>query len=264
MAVKTMKRRIFSGNVCEQLVYNIPSGVKEPKGYDPEKPSRKRFEDEAERERHRMEISRRTFVRLVNKNMEPGDLYVTLTFDNDWEVHTFEDARRVRKNFVRTLQRVCPDAVIFAVMGRGKSTHRIHFHLLVKGLPEDVIVNKWKYGNVIRIVKLRAHNWYDGVDHGADFAGIANYMFDHWTEEQGGHRWYNTRNVKQPEKETPTEVKLLGGYSEKRAPRAPKGYKLVTVKTTPYGYLYYKYVVVPPKDPKRSEAKKNRTKSRLD
>ena len=264
MAVKTMKRRIFSGNVCEQLVYNVPSGVKDPKGYDPEKPSRKRFKDEADRERHRVEISRRNFVRLVNENMEPGDFYITLTLSNAWEVHDFEDARRTRKNFIRTLLRAYPDAVIFAVMGRGKSTHRIHFHLLVKGVPEAVIVKKWKYGNVIRIDKLRAHNWYDGVDHGADFTGIANYMFDHWTEEQGGHRWYNTRNVKQPEKEKTTEVKLLGGYSENRPPRAPKGYKLVTVKTTPYGYLYYKYVVVPPKDPKRSEAKKNRTKSRLD
>lgn len=262
MAVKTMKRRIFAGPTCEQIVYNVPDGVRNPKKHDPEKTSRARFKDESDRARHREAISRLTFVRNVNENMRPGDLYVTLTFDTGWEVHTFEDARRVRKNYIRTLQRACPDAVIFAVMGRGKSTERIHFHMLIKGVPEEVISKKWKYGKVKRIVPLREHNWYDGVDHGADYTGIANYMFDHWTEEQGGHRWFQTKNARQPEKETPTEVRLTGGYSENRPPIAPKGYKLVSVKTTPYGCLYFKYVVMPPKDHGRSAAKKDRTKSR--
>lgn len=262
VAAKTMKRRIFSGNVCEQLVYNIPDGIRKTKAYDPENPPRQRFKDEADRNRHKERLSLNTFIRIVNNNMEPGDLYVTLTFDNDWEVHTFEDARKVRKNYIRTLQRKYPDAVIFAVMGRGKSTERIHFHMLIKGVSEEMITGKWKYGSVKRIVKLRTHNWYDGVDHGADFTGIATYMWEHWTEEQGGHRWFQTKNVKQPEKEEPTEVRISGGYSEKRPPIAPKGYKLVSVKTTPYGYMYFKYIVVPQKEP-RKPAAQNRTKGRL-
>ena len=261
VAAKTMKRRIFAGNTCEQIVYNLPEGIRKPKGYDPEQPGRKRFKDEAERERHRVEISRRNFIRLVNANMEPGDLYVTLTFDNDWEVHTFEDARRIRYNYIRTLIRKYPEAVIFAVMGRGKGTQRIHFHMLVKGMPEEFISNKWKYGKVKRIVPLRASCWYDGVECGADYTGLANYLFDHWTPEQGGHRWFQTKNVKQPEKETPTEVRVTGGYSEKRPPIAPKGYKLVSIKTTPYGYLYFKYVLIPPKDSRRSAGKKDRRKT---
>ena len=258
MAVKTMKRRIFAGNTCEQIVYNLPEGNRNPKGYDPEQTSRKRFKDEADRERHRVEISRRQFIRLVNANMEPGDLYVTLTFDNDWEVHTFEDARSIRKNYIRALRHKYQDAVIFAVMGRGKGTRRIHFHLLVKGIPAEFITEKWKYGSIRRIEPLRAHNWYEGVDHGVDYTGIANYLFDHWTPEQGGHRYFQTKNAKQPEKETPTEVRVTGGYSEKRPPIAPKGFKLVSVKTTTYGYILFKYVVIPPKDPRRSAGKNNR------
>ena len=261
MAVRTMKRRIFAGNTCEQIVYNLPEGTRNPKGYDPEQPSRKRFRDEADRERHRVKISRRNFVRLVNANMEPGDLYVTLTFDNEWEVHTFEDARRIRDNYIRALRRKYPDTVIFAGMGRGKGTQRIHFHFLIKGIPEDFISIKWKYGRIRRIEPLRAHVWYDGIDHGADYTGIANYIFDHWTPEQGGHRWFQTKNVKQPEKEAPTEVRVTGGYSEKRPPIAPKGYKLVSVKTTPYGYLLFKYIVIPPKDPRRSAGKKDRPRA---
>ena len=258
-----MKRRIFAGNTCEQLVYNMPSGVKDPKAYDPEKPKRQRFKDESDRARHKEQISRNTFVRKVNANMEPGDLYVTLTFDTEWEVHTFEDARKVRKNFIKALQRACPDAVIFAVMGRGKSTERIHFHMLLKNVPAEVITSKWKYGKVISIKPLREDNYYDGVNHGADYTGVANYMFDHWTEEQGGHRYFSTKNARAPEKENPTEVRITGGYSEKRPPIAPKGYKLVSVKTTPYGCMYFKYVVIPPKEQRRSAAK-HRTKGRLD
>lgn len=256
MAVKTMKRRIFAGHTCEQIVYNIPEGTRNPKGYDPEKTSRKRFKDEEERERHRAEISRRSFVRLVNANMEPGDLKVTLTFNNEWEVHTFEDARRIRYNYIRTLIRKYPDAVIFAVMGRGRGTARIHFHFLIKGIPEEFVAKKWKYGKIIEIAPLRTHCWYDGVDHGADYTGIANYMFGHWTPEQGGHRWFQTKNVKQPEKETPTEVRVTGGYTEKRPPVAPKGFKLVSVKATPYGCIYFKYVLIPPKDQKNRRVKK--------
>lgn len=263
MAARIMKRRIFAGNTCEQYVYMVPAGVKDVKNYDPEKVRRDRFKTEEERKKHRENISRFTFIRNVNANMEPGDWYATLTMDDDWEVHTFDEARRIRSNFIRTIQRACPDAVIFAVMGRGKGTQRIHFHMLIKNVSEEIIDKKWKYGRIKRIVKLRAHNWYDGVDHGADFTGIANYFFDHWTEEQGGHRWFQTKNAKQPERENPTEVRIGGGYSEKRPPRAPKGYKLVTVKTNPYGYLYYKYVVVPEKDKKRTTQRTDRTKRRL-
>lgn len=256
MGVKTMKRRIFAGAVCEQLVYNVPDGVRNPKGYDPEKPTRKRFKDEEERERHRKEISRRTFRRSINENHNPKSIYSTLTFDTEWEVHTFEEAKQIRRNYIRALQRKYPDAVIHLVMGRGKGTRRIHFHMISNGIPLEFIQEKWKYGRIAEHSFLREHNWYNGVDYGQDYTGLADYLWDHWTEEVGGHRWFQTKNARQPEKEKPTEVRVTGGYSEKRPPIAPKGYKLVSVKSTPYGYLYFKYIVEPPKDPRRSSGKK--------
>lgn len=261
VAVKTMKQRIFAGNTCEQIVYNLPEGTRNTKGYNPERPGRKRFKDEAEYDAFKAGISLRTFTRIVNANMKPGDLYATLTFSNEWEVHTFEEARKIRENYVRTLRRKYPNAVIIGVMGRGKGTNRIHFHILIKGIPEEFVAKKWKYGTVVRIEPLRAHCWYNGVDHGADYTGLARYMFDHWTPEQGGHRWFQTKNAKQPEKETPTEVRITGGYSEKRPPVAPKGFKLVSVKTTPYGYRLFKYVVIPPKEPRKTAGKKDRPRA---
>ena len=263
VGIKTMKKRIFSGAICKQLVYNVPNGVRDFNSYDPEKPRRKRFKDESEYEAFKKKISLRNFIRAFHANFSAGDLYSTLTFDNDWEVHTFEEAKRIRKNYVRALQRKYPDAVIFLVMGRGKGTDRIHFHMVSSGIPQEFVTEKWKYGTVKRFSPLREHNWYGGVDHGQDYTGICIYLFDHWTEEVGGHRWFQTKNAKQPEEEKPTEVRISGGYSEKRPPVAPKGYKLVETKATRYGYLYFKYVAVPQKEP-RKKRKNNRSESRFD
>lgn len=264
MGVVTMKKRIFSGAVCEQMVYNVPAGVRDPKSYNPEKPKRERFKDAEEYKQFKLRISLRNFIRVFHANFCAGDLYYTLTFDDDWEVHTFEEAKRVRHNFVRSLQRKYPDAVIFLVMGRGESTDRIHFHMVSKGIPEEFIAGKWKYGKVKRCSPLRSHNWYDGVDHGQDYTGLCVYLFNHWTEEIGGHRWFQTKNAKQPEEEKPTEVKIRGGYSEKKAPRAPKGYRLVESKANRYGFLYYKYVIVPPVEPHKKAAQNSRSKVWLD
>ena len=79
------------------------------------------------------------------------------------------------------------------------------------------------------------------------------FFFDHWTPEQGGHRWKQTRNARKPERETPTVAKRV--YTESKPPRPPKGYILVETKSTKYGYLYFKYVLEPPKRKRKRAAK---------
>ena len=104
----------------------------------------------------------------------------------------------------------------------------------------NFIRGKWKAGVVVHCAHLRAHNYYNKVDHGQDYTGLANYLFDHWTEEQGGQRWKATRNMNRPEQEKATPVKR--NYSKNKPPRAPKGYKLVEAQANQFGYLYFKYV----------------------
>lgn len=255
-----MKRRIFSGAVCEQYVYNVPANVRNIKDYEP----RPRFKDEEERTKHREDIAKRNHARSFNNQFSPSSLYSTLTFDDDCELHTFPEAKRVARNFLRVLQYAYPNAVAYLYMGQGKTTHRIHFHMVSEGIPEEFIAAKWKYGSIKRISHLREHNYYDGVDHGRDYTGLANYLFEHWTPEQGGHHYMRIGKIRKPEKEDPTEVKIHGGYSEKHPPQAPKGYKLVEIKATKYGYWYFKYVVEPPKDPRRSGGGKARSRDRMD
>lgn len=239
--MKTVKRRIFSGVVCEQIVYNVPDRVRD---IGKTKPPRPRFKDEAEREQHRLGMSRRHHARIFNRNFGPTSLYSTLTLDDEYEVHTFREARRLRDNYVRRLRYRYPNAKIMIYMGRGKGTRRIHFHMLSDGVPEDAIIELWGMGDITRVEPLREHNYYNGIDHGRDYTGLANYLFDHWTPEQGTRRrWKATANLDKPEPEPAVVVKR--GYTEKKPPSPPKGYILVESRATKYGYLYFKYVRKP-------------------
>lgn len=237
--MRRVKRRTFSGSVCEQEVFTIREN-QDVKTAEPRQP---RFLSDAERAAHREAISRKRHTQLFNANFSHESLYSTLTLDNDNEVHEFEEMKRLRDNYIRRLKRRFPDAVIFAYIGKGKNTHRLHMHMVSNGIPEEQISKCWGYGSVIRIDHLREHVMYDGVDHGEDYTSLANYLFDHWTPEQGGHRWKNTRNAVKPNREDPTEVKR--NYSETKPPTAPKGYKLVETRTNQYGYLCFKYVKIP-------------------
>ena len=246
-----VKTRTFSGCVCEQEVYCISDKAKSRKEAKP----RLRFKSEEEREAHKLGMSKRKHRRNFNENFRPTSLYSTLTFDDENEVHTWSEANYIKELYLRRLRYAYPEAVIFFYKGRGKSTHRIHFHMVSEGIPEEVIRNQWKYGEIAYIVHLREHNYYQGVDHGQDYTGLADYLFDHWTPEQGGKRWYQTRNARRPEKEEPKEIKRA--YSEAKPPAPPKGYKLVESRGTKYGYMYFKYVL--DIEPEKKKVKKNTT-----
>ena len=145
--MKQVKRRIWAGAVCYQVVYNVPDRTRNIRDSVPRKP---RFENEEERKEFLLGISRRKHARSFNANFGPSSLYSTLTCDQEHEIHDFEDAKRVRKNFIKSLKRAYPEAVVFCYIGRGKSTHRIHFHMVSEGIPKEVIEEKWKHGGVRR------------------------------------------------------------------------------------------------------------------
>ena len=117
--MKQMKRRITMGAICEQVVYNVPDNVRKIEEYDPEKARKDRFEDEAAYKKFKEKISRRNHLRAFHANFSPTSIYGTLTFDDENEVHTFDEARIIRRRFLKVLKYKYPDAVIFLYMGRG-------------------------------------------------------------------------------------------------------------------------------------------------
>lgn len=245
--MKRHKRRLFAGQVCEQYIYSV-SDTADGKTSRPRKP---RFSCPEEREKFNAEISRRKFARLVNHNFSPASLYSTLTMDDAHEIYTAADARRVRDNYVRRLLHKFPDARLVIVYGRGKSTARMHLHMISDGIPEEEIGRLWRQGSVIEVRQLRAHNYYieeDGskVDHGQDYTALANYLHGHWQKDFGGHRYKASRTCRKPEPEPATEA--VREYSLKHPPIAPRGYILVEARVTQYGFLYFKYVRDPQKN----------------
>lgn len=232
------KRKVYAGCVCEQEVYSVSDRTRNIKNANP----RPRFSSAEEYEDFKQRIARRAFARKINATFSPQSLYITLTIDQDHEAHTYEDVEAIVNPFWRRLRRLNNDAQMVLVKGRGKNTNRFHIHMVSNGITEEQIKEKWTAGKVAAISHLREHNYYDGVDHGRDYTGLANYLFDHWTPEQGGRHYKGTKNLCDPEIEAATEVKR--NYSEKNPPKAPKGYKLVSVKTTRYGYMCFKYVKV--------------------
>lgn len=253
--MKRVKKRRFSGAVCEQIVFN----VRETTDTKTAKPRRPRFQTEEEREEFNNEISRKKFVHMVNGTFTTAGYYSTLTFSTEYEIHTAEDARRERKNFYRRIMRKYPEAKVVIVYGRGKATSRFHLHMISEGVPIEEIGKIWGRGSVIETKQLRAHNYYvdqktgELVDHGADWTALASYMHAHWRKEFGGHRWLASSNVREPEAEAPTEA--IREYDEKHPPVAPKGFVLVETKATKYGYIYYKYVRIPEKEKKRQKGR---------
>ena len=254
-----VKKRIFSGSVCEQEVFFVSDRTKniEKAQYKPA------ARTDEEREYHNRMIARRHHERLINENFSPSSLYSTLTFNDENEVHTFEEAIALRDLYRRRLKYAYPEARICLYMGRGKNTNRIHFHMLSDGIPPETIASQWRYGNIIKIESLRAHNYYNGIDHGCDYIGLANYLFDHWTAEQGTkHRYLATRNLRQPQEEKATAA--IRNYSPDNPPKAPKGYKLVECVQNRYGYMCFKYTrdIVDEFRPPQRDPKTN-SKSRL-
>ena len=232
-----VKKRIFAGDTCDQIVYSI-TDADEAKGRTG-KP-RVRFNNEQERAEFNDRRGLRRFTRQINENFSTSSFYGTLTFDDENEVHTFEDAKRIRANFKRALLRKCPDAKIVIVMGRGKNTSRIHFHFIIDGIDAEAIAKMWKYGGVIHITQLRAHNYYNGTDYGKDYSSLAAYLWGHWTPEQGRYHYVHS-NLTQPEERGEKEKVCKRTYRPDRPPKAPKGFKLREVTYNKYGYICFHY-----------------------
>ena len=112
--MKRMKVRTDSGVVTELVFFNVSDRADVKKV----KPPRPRFKNEDERAAFNLAIARRRNAQNVNANFGPTSSYSILTFSNEYEVHTFEEARRVRDNFVRRIQYRCPKARIMIYMGR--------------------------------------------------------------------------------------------------------------------------------------------------
>lgn len=241
------KRKVYAGATLDQEYYITGSGA----GKKPA-PRRPRFSSVEERDEFNRRKARRRHALLINANFGPTSYYSTLTFDGDNEVFTFEEAKKIRDQYYRRLRYACPEAKISIYMGRGKTTRRIHLHMLSEGIEKELIIAKWPYGPVTNVQHLREHNIDKNTkkDLGRDYTALANYLFEHWNGDdgQGVKRYKHSNNFVQPEYDRPSPCRRV--YTEQKPPRAPKGYMYVSSYATPYGYILFHYVRIPEPKPR--------------
>lgn len=242
------KKRIFSGNILEQLVYNSREGC----ASSPEE-REERFKDEEARNKQNKKAAIRRLTRLLNTNFNYGGYYMTCTFAEERTPKSYKEARAAGKNYIRRIRRRYPDAKIVMIAGKNHSKRdakKYHLHMVVSpDVPEEVLMELWLDGMILtneagHIPELREHNFYDGVDHGRDYRSLAIYLIDHWMPEFGGKRWYQTRNMEKPEEEEPKKAARY--YDKEHPPRAPQGYRYVGFEDNgKYGFQRYTFAYIP-------------------
>lgn len=242
-----VKRITRSGVVLECEIFSVADNTKNIRAAEPKATEVKTPE---EREEYNNKKALKRMVRNVNASFNHHAYYVTLTFDDIHLPQDFVLAKKYRNNYIRRISRNYPYARIIAVMGRGRYSGRIHFHMIISGIPERIISEKWTYGTITRIEPLRRHNYYDGVDHGEDYTALATYLFNHWSPEQPGkNRYFQSKTVRGPVQEKPRIIKKH--YDADKPPKTPEGYKPVGVRESRYygaGYICFKYVLIPEDD----------------
>lgn len=140
----------------------------------------------------------RELTAKLNHNFVPGDLWLTLTYENDPEFGeglSRQECMRRFRNFRKNIQRWAKKNGIAVRMidsfGYGERKGRPHHHVVVSDLPTKVLSKYWKSGKV-----------HPEILHGYNYQRIAGYMLKHAEISDDGkvQRAYNcTRNIVTPQ-----------------------------------------------------------------
>ncbi len=139
--------------------------------------------------------ARKRAERLINANFESGDLWITLTYDNEHLPNDIEEALKNMKNYIRRInyrrtKLGLPKAkYIYVTEYSHKKKIRCHHHMIMdKGLSMDEIESMWKCGkrNNVR----RTHE-----DDIGGLTGLAKYLVK---DPAGSKRWCSSTNLKKP------------------------------------------------------------------
>ncbi len=138
---------------------------------------------------------------MLAANFRPGDLVVTLTYD-DAHLPESRKASELRLKYFRqqlTVHRVMTgqDLVMIWNTEHKHGDGRWHHHTVINATGDDydLIRRLWIYGSDIEIKPLR-------VDKEKNYETLARYMCKEEGERLGQRKWSYTRNARKPEVET--------------------------------------------------------------
>lgn len=189
-------RTIKAGNQLEVDIYpsfqfatDVPK-IKKDKGTSA---SQKIFNDNR---------SKRYFVNLINENFGEGDLWISLTYNDENLPNDWKTAKRNVENYIRRVKRkrkklglpefryaYTTEYDIEENPKTGKKKTRIHHHLFCSGdMDRDLLEQMWKLGE--RNDSQRLH-----PDNKTHLTGVANYSSK---DPKGKKHWSASKNLRKP------------------------------------------------------------------
>lgn len=188
---------------------------------------------------------------MLAANFQAGDLFVTLTFDDDHlpadRKQTAAILKKFRKNLTEIRRTRDEETRMIWAIENVHGGGRWHIHLVVNATRNDFadILRCWPYGSDVEILRLQ-------VDREKNYESLARYMCKERPERQGLRGWSYTRNCRHPEIET----RIVPDDEDISAPEDSTVLEDTTKRTEWAEYHYIKYIAgetgqLPGKKPKR-------------
>ena len=191
------KKTIRAGRLVRTVIYTVPGRQDPPKV----RASRQRASSAAQA-RLNVRTSRDKLELLLAANFGQGDLWVTLTYDDDHLPPDRAEARKIFKKFIATLRKhrrareqllqyvYCIQEIL------DDGSQRLHHHMILNGVSqedEEIIRSLWPYGNVD----------HRRLDDDQAVTAVATYMcnepIEHGKPRVGEQMWTPCKGLKKPE-----------------------------------------------------------------
>ena len=163
-------------------------------------------------------VAVKELARLMNSNFHPGDWHATLTYEGDKPSE--KEARRELRNFIRRMGREYEKAgrEFRWIAVTEYKNHRIHHHIVMSYIDDQVIRSQWKRGYVR----------FTSLDRSRNYRKLAEYFVKETTKtmrEPGNEtkkRWSSSRNLIRPI----VKREIVQAKTMYEQPKAFKGYEI--------------------------------------
>ena len=225
------KKTLRAGPLTVEAVYPAPH----PRDSESVRRGKKRLTSAAQARLNKKNAWRKLELEIA-ANFAQGDLFLTLTYDDQHLPKDRKNALREIGRFVRKLRQARKQAgkelrYIYCTEHR-HGEGRWHHHILLNAAGEDYSLLQKLWGNGEAEAKKIA------IDRDQTYEALAHYLCKEPPEKVGHRMWSCSRNLKKPEKtcdRVPDDTQI----------QPPRGAAILEVETirTQYGtFQYYKYL----------------------
>lgn len=231
------KKIVVAGPLVMEAIYPRGSAHDTPR----QRAGKRKLSSEAQ-QRMNAKYSYQKLELQLAANYMPGDLWVTVTYDDEHLPESRAEAELRFKYFLRKLRaaRGRKAAPVVHWCTEHKHEHedyyqhrRWHHHFFLNASGDDfeLIRRCWIYGSNIEIVTIK-------IDKDHSYESLARYMCKESRDRPGQRCWSYTRNAKHPE----TETFMVPDDTPLQAPRGATIFEEASDRTEYGSFRYVKYL----------------------